>query len=537
MHCGADEIVATLKEAGVRIIFGIPSIHNISLYEALRKEPSIRHILCRQETTAAHMADGYARAGGRLGVVLSSTGPGSGYMVPALQEAWGSCSPVLMITTNIATSKIGRGLGVLHELEDQESLFRSITKATISIRSGDNIKALTRKAIEYALTGRPGPVYLEVPTDLLDKAPPETCGSVEQDGGKPEGLSGLDKALRLLQGAKRPLIIVGAEAARAGLAGDVITLAERLAAPVITTANGKGVIAEDHLLSFGNAARRGAVREVGKSCDVALAIGTRLRHVDAKRRGLLLPQLIHVDWDDKWINKNFPAEIALVGDIRNIVKALAGKVESGSARSGRLTWIQKMRERVDQELREIRERHVEIRYLEVIRKLLPRDSSLIVDNTQFGYWAEYFYPSYSPGGLIAAKGSSIIGFAFPAAIGGKIACPEKQILALIGDGGFLYCAHELATCIRHRIGFPIIVVNDNAYGVIAHLQRTTYKEEYESRLANPDFVALARAYGAKATKVDSPEGLEESLKVALASQDLWVIELVGPFPEPPFSKY
>ena len=181
MRSSADEIVGILKDADVDAVFGIPSIHNMRLYEALRKDSSIRHILCRQETMAAHMADGYARAGQRLGVVISSTGPGTGYMVPAIQEAWGSCSPVLMITTNIKGAKIGQGFGALHELQDQDTLFRHITKAAMIVRSEDEVQALTREAIHTALSERPGPVYLEVSTDLLDRP---ISGQGKEDSGK-----------------------------------------------------------------------------------------------------------------------------------------------------------------------------------------------------------------------------------------------------------------------------------------------------------------------------------------------------------------
>src|SRR5215471_2777091 len=163
MPRGADGIVQALKDAGVDTIFGIPSIHNIGLYDVLRREQSIRHIVCRHEAAATHMADGYARASGGLGVIVSSTGPGAGFTLSALQEAWGSCSPVLMVTANIDAAKIGKGLGVLHELEEQTSLFRTVTKKTFSLRADDDFHAMTKQALALTTSGRPGPVYLEVP--------------------------------------------------------------------------------------------------------------------------------------------------------------------------------------------------------------------------------------------------------------------------------------------------------------------------------------------------------------------------------------
>jgi acetolactate synthase-1/2/3 large subunit len=176
-------------------------------------------------------------------------------------------------------------------------------------------------------------------------------------------------------------------------------------------------------------------------------------------------------------------------------------------------------------------------YLDAIREAMPRESLLVVDNTQLGYWADYFYASYRPGGYMAAKGSSIIGFSFAAAAGAKIACPDLPIAALIGDGGFLYSEQELATCQRHGIGFPVIVVNDNAYGVIGSLQRMAYNATHENELMNPDFLRLAEAYGVKGTYATSPEELGTALTEALAGEEMRVIELPLHIPEPPFFRY
>jgi acetolactate synthase-1/2/3 large subunit len=319
--------------------------------------------------------------------------------------------------------------------------------------------------------------------------------------------------------------------------GHINKLADTLAAPVLTTVSGRGVIAEDHPLAFGNMTRKGVIREIISSCDMTLVIGSRLREVDAKRRGMTLSHLIHVDWDAQWIDKNFPAEVAITGDIPSILETMGRRLEPTSLLDQRLTWIKEMRKRLEGELSKAREAHVEMQYLEVIRRSLPRESTLVIDNTQLGYWAEYFYPSYSQGGLMGARGSATIGFAFAAGIGAKTARPERPLLALIGDGGFLYGAQELATCARHKIGFPVIVVNDQAYGVIAYLQRGAYQKVYESDLTNPDFLALARAYGAEGIRVDSPSALEAALKTTFASGGLCVIELVIHSVDPPFPQY
>lgn len=557
MPRAAEGVVQALKEAGVDTIFGIPSIHNISLYDVLRREPSIRHIQCRHEAGATHMADGYARAGGRLGVIISSTGPGAGFTLSSLQEAWGSCSPVLMITTDIDAAKIGKGLGVLHELEDQGSVFRTVTKATFCVRPGDDFHATTKKAIELALSGRPGPVCIQAPTDLLASetnasAPtPHPNPLLREERGVPSPFQGegkgegqplparLDEAVALLRRAKQPLIILGTDAARQQITADLTALAEALCAPVIVSTAAKGVVAEDHPLTFGNLARRMVVKEIVPQCDVALAIGARMREVDGKRRGLVLPeQLIHVDWDERWIGKNFPTAVPLVGDVRAITAELRRQLGGGEPYSGsRQQRVAEWRTQSDSERASLQHELIEVRYLDAIRACLPRDSTLVLDNAQLAYWAEYFYPSYQANGVIGAKGSGLLGFSFPGAIGAKVARPDKPVVGIIGDGGFLYTSQELATCVRHKIGFPMIVVNDNAFGVIGYLQRTAYREEYEAKLTNPDFVAFANSFGVQATRVRTPEDLSVTLEKALASGEMHVIELQTTIAAPPFGRY
>ena len=539
MPRGADGIVLALKEAGVSTIFGIPSIHNIGLYESLRHESSIRHIGCRHEAGATHMADGYARASRGLGVIVSSTGPGAGFTVSALQEAWGSCSPVLMITTNIDAAKIGKGLGVLHELEEQTSLFQTITKEVIIPRTGEGLYAAAKRAIALAQAGRPGPVCLEVPTDLMaGDAPAETPTPPNGAPAPPRLPPRLDEAVAMLRTAKQPLILAGTDAARANIAGDVQALAEALCAPVITNTPGKGVVPEDHALAFGNAARKLVVKDIVPGCDAAVVIGSRLREVDAKRRGLALPeQLIHIDWDERWISKNYLAALPLVGDIGAIARALRTQLEGEPYTGPRQERTAAWRRHADAEIERLSRERPEIQSLQAIRTVLPRDSALVVDNTQLGYWAEYFYPSYQANGIIGAKGSGLLGFSFPAAIGVKIARPDTPVVGLIGDGGFLYTAQELATCVRHNVGFPLIVANDDAFGVIGYLQRTAYQEAYQAQLTNPDFLAFAAAFGVPATRVQSPPELQSVLDRTLASGEMHLIEYQLTIQEPPFGKY
>jgi acetolactate synthase-1/2/3 large subunit len=330
----AENLIKILSKSGVRFVFGIPSVHNIPIYEALRKDETIQHILCRQETTACHIADGFARAmwcnkqvNGVPSVVIASTGPGTSYLVPAVQEAFESSSPLLIVTTNIPSESIGKRSGSLHELISQDTIFHNITKKTICVKNVESIVSDTEKALKLAVSERPGPVYLEIPTNILDKTFHKINEHISVTHPNNHTIHDLEKTFDLLEKARRPLIIVGNSALRAGLSEEIRTLAKALCAPIITTTQSKGIIKENSELSFGNAAQKGLVQEIAKNSDLAIAIGTRLREVDGKRRGLNLPKLIHIDWDDTWMNRNFPVSIALIGDIHSILSKILKKIK------------------------------------------------------------------------------------------------------------------------------------------------------------------------------------------------------------------
>jgi acetolactate synthase-1/2/3 large subunit len=530
-------MVQTLKAQGVRVIFGIPSIHNIGFYDALRREPGIRHVLCRHEANAAHMADGYARSGQGVGVVMASTGPGVAYTLSPLIEAFYACSPVLVLTSNLRQSQIDQGTGVLHEFKHQPKMFESVTKGVFSLRSGEDIGARLREAMLLAVSGRPGPVFVETPNDLWDLETEDSKNPEAFPTPKAAPAPDLTPALDLLKNAKNPLIIAGIEALHAGLARNVQALAEALCAPVLTDSGAKGILPEDHPLAFGLAVNRGAVKTLHEVCDVTLAIGSRLRYVDFKRKGVNLPNLIHVDWDGEWADKNFKTKVQLTGDVKQILAGLIDALEPVPVPEPRKTFMKEIREKHEAYLLGISPEFKEKAFLNAIRKALPRDGILVVDNTILGYFSEQIYPSFRPGGLVSAKGSSPIGFSFPAAMGVKMANPETPVAAVIGDGGFLYGANELATCVQSGIGFPVVVVNDQSFRMIDYLQMTSYQKGFETDLMNPDFTTFARAFGVDAVTVETPEELFTDLSKALGSGNMKLIELKTRFPDLPFGRF
>ena len=533
----SEVIVDGLTSAGVRTVFGIPSIHNIGFYEALRKEPAIRHILCRHESGATHMADGYGRSGKGVGVVVTSTGPGAAYTISPLLEAFYSCSPVLMITTNVRENQIDKGYGVLHELNQQHVLFTAVTKETICLRPESDIRESVMRAVSVACSGRPGPVYLEVPNDLWDLEMEMPNQKQLAEPLKSAMDRQLDDAAELLGEAMQPLIIAGIEAVHKGMGEDIRRLAEALHAPVLTDSGGKGILPEDHPLAFGNVTNQGVVKKIHSTCDVTLNVGSRLRYVDFKRRGIVLPGLIHLDWDENWVDRNFKTRIKLIGDVKETADALANRLEKFKIPEKRKTAVDRLIKENREFLQGILREKEEVAYVDALRNAIPDNGLLVVDNTMLGYFAEQLYPSKRPLGLVPAKGSAPIGFAFPAAMGLKIANPKDPVAAVIGDGGFLYGGQELATCMQNNIGFPVIVVNDGAYRMIDYLQQNYYRAGYQTTLLNPDFTVYADAFGVKGVRVNTPEELNSALKEALASNNMWLIELKASFPDPPFGKY
>jgi len=415
---------------------------------------------------------------------------------------------------------------------DQESLFKNITKAQVCLRPGDDAETAFGRAVDTALSGRPGPVYLEVPVNLWDKEAVTNLSQADDDCFEKDHMPNLEEAVQKLTEAQRPVIVAGAEAAMAQLGNEVRSLAERLGAAVFTEVQAKGLVVEEHPLVFGAAQRRSTARKVFEQCDLALAVGTKLRDVDFKQHGIKLPHLIHIDWDDTWVNKNYVADLSLTGNINKIVAALRVRLAAELKPGSRKGWAGDLKKTCEREAEELRSTHEEMDYLNAIRRVLPQDSTLVIDNTMLGYWAEYFYPTYVPGGLVAAKGSAIIGFAFPAAAGIKVAHPQRTVVAVSGDGGFLYGAQELATCKRHGINFIVIVVNDNAYGVIDYLQGIFYQQGHETSLVNPDFVAYAEAFGISAVRVDSSRKLENALQKALDDGEMCLIELAASLKAP-----
>jgi len=530
---GAEALVAALAAEGVEVIFGIPGVHSLPIYDVLYGNPSIRHIGVRHEQAAAFMADGYARSTGRVGVCLTTTGPGAANTVAALAESYSSSSPVLEVTTQIAYSMLDRDKGVLHDTRDQLGMFRAVTGWNKRVEFIEDIPGTVHEAFSRLRNGRARPIEIEIPFDLLaeegESVIPPPAEVVRPQAAKAD----INAAVEALAASQAPVIWAGGGIVAAGAADVVLELAELLGAPVITTYKGKGVIPEDHPLSLGNWSTSSEGRDMLQGlldgADMTLAVGTRFSAVSTGEWSISLPQpLVHVDIDAAEIGKNYPAEVGVVADARSALEEVLRRLKERGVTAGasRVEEVAALRDAV----REIVAASQSERFgvLEVLQSILPRDAILVWDMTIIAYLAARHFRSYQPRTFLHPAGFATLGYAFPAALGARVAWPERPVVAICGDGGFIMGCQELATAVEHEINLPVLVFNDGGYGVL----RTVQDFQYEERrigvdLHTPDFVTLAKAFGAGGVKVTEVEELAPALEKALGADGPTVIEVTG----------
>jgi acetolactate synthase-1/2/3 large subunit len=506
MPTGAHVIVELLERAGVEVCFGLPGVHNLALWEALRDSP-IRLVGVRHEQAAAYAADGYARASGRLGVALTTTGPGAANTLGAVGEAWASRSPVLVIATDIpsALRRPGAYRGVLHETADQAAMFAPVVKATHRAAERELVAPAAARAVAEAAAEPTRPVYLEVATDLL--IADVGSGRVEELPPTPPSAGGaLEDAAARLAAAERPLLWVGGGAREAG--APVARLAERLAAPVITTYGAAGILPPTHPCLVGLPAHVAEAGALWDEADVVLAIGSDLDGVQTQNFAQPQPPaLIAINLDAADATKNYRVDVLLEGDARRGTAALAERVPE---RDGLEALADRLNELRAEACTGLDGRA--LRFMDAMRFAVPDDAVVVVDMCIPGYWLAGFHTPAAPRRLQVPLGWGTLGFAFPAALGAALAGGGPAV-AIAGDGGFLYACGELATMAQERLPLTAVVVDDGGYGMLRYDQDRAGAERYGVDLHTPDFGALAASFGVRAETVD---GLEDDFGEALA---------------------
>lgn len=512
---GAQLAIEALEAHGVETVFGIPGVHTLALYDALHSS-SIRHVLARHEQGVGFMADGYARATGKPGVAVVITGPGVTNIATAIGEAYTDSSPVLVISSNVESPYLDDMRGNLHDLKDQMSVMRAVTKWNARITDAGEVQGIMSEAFERLGSGRPLPVHIEIPLDVLDQTADTDPAQHEPFSASPELSEGkLANAVELLASSKRPLIYAGGGAVSSGAAPYILQLAERLHAPVLTSIMGKGAIPEDHPLALGaNWGAGNAVDDYLQRADLVLVVGSKLGAQATEMFQMSLPEnVIRIDIDPREMHLNAQPSTPLLGDAAlltaRLVDALVSKELSG----------------VDQ-TQEARELRVEAErtswfaerrdYIDALRRAIPRDGIVSNDMTMMSYVACSVYPVYEPRTFFFPSGFGTLGFALPAAIGAKIGRPDAAVVAVVGDGGFQYTMGDLGCAVQERMALPIVIFNDSTYSAVKHAQMEERGARYLGvDLVNPDYVKLAEAYGIPGVRAHSPQELEREVRAAL----------------------
>ena len=517
------EIIAkSLRANGVDTVFGIPGAHMYDFNDALAREEDIRFIHTRHEQGAGYMAYGYAASTGRVGAFTVVPGPGLLNSGAALCTAYGANAPVLCVTGNIMSHLIGQGRGQLHELPDHLGTLRGITKWADRINHPSEAGTRIDEAFRQMLSGRPRPAGIEAPWDVFGQAtevadplpvivPPPPTPDPDQ----------IAQAVALISEAKNPLIMVGGGAREAG--PEIAELARLLQAPVTAHRQGKGVLPEDDPLSL----LPPAAWQYWQDCDLLIGIGSRLELQHFRWRwmpkGL---KTLRIDIDPTEMVRLKP-DLGLVADAAQGTRALVEMLsKSTKARPSRAADYARLRTEAEAAFRAVQPQES---YLRVIREVLPRDGFFVEEVSQVGFSARMCFPVYAPRQYVTCGYQDNLGFGFNTALGVKVAHPDKAVVSVSGDGGFMFGVQELATAKQFDIAVVAIVFNNSAYGNVRRDQQTTYGNRLlGSDLENPDFVALAKSFGVEATRVEDPEGLRDALQEALASAAPRVIEVHVP---------
>ncbi|MBF8756680.1 5-guanidino-2-oxopentanoate decarboxylase [Pseudomonas guariconensis] len=522
---GGQALVRLLGNYGVDTVFGIPGVHTLELYRGLPGS-GIRHVLTRHEQGAGFMADGYARVSGKPGVCFVITGPGVTNAATAIGQAYADSIPMLVISSVNHTASLGKGWGCLHETQDQRAMTAPITAFSAVALSTEDLPELIARAWAVFDSERPRPVHISVPLDVL-AAPVARDWSHEVVRRPGRGLPDrdrLDQAAVKLANAKRPMIIAGGGALHA--AAELAQLSERLAAPVFTSVAGKGLLAPQAPLNAGASLCVEPGWQMISEADVVLAVGTEMADTDFWRERLPLGgELLRVDIDPRKFNDFYPCAIALHGDARQTLAGLLEHLPQVSRDAGAaIEAVKGLRQAIRAAHAPLQAIHQAI--LDRIAAVLPDNAFVSTDMTQLAYTGNYAFTSRAPRSWLHPTGYGTLGYGLPAGIGGMFATDHRPGLVLVGDGGFLYTAQELATAVE-ELDRPLVVLlwNNDALGQIRDDMLGLDIEPIGVLPRNPDFIGLARAFGCAVCQPRSLDELQADLTKGFATPGVTFIEL------------
>lgn len=535
---GGEAVVEMLSRFGVDMMFGLPGDHT-DLYDALYRSGAIRHVLVRHEQAAAHMADAYARATNKVGVCDASVGPGATNLITGIAEAFTSGIPVVALVSAIRTD--WRGRDSFQEI-DQVAVFAPITKMAASIDHVERIPELVARAFRVATTGRPGPVLLSLPLDVLKATHTFSPADLSVDtryGRFPATRTtppadDISATVDALLRAERPVILAGGGVIASGASAEVQELAERLGIPVATTFMGKGSIAENHPLSLGpfGLIGRPPTNDVVLDADFALALGTRFTNVDTAawripKQGI---GMAHVDIEPTQIGRNYDAEFALAGDVKTVVRSMLDHLQSledptTASQEAAVTaitsdWRQESGIETERALDNNSSPVHPLQVIRALRTVMADDDVIICDSGFNQIWGGQYFEVHQAGrSYIGPRGSGAMGFSFPAAIGHALAQPDRRVVALCGDGGFAMVMQELETARRAGANVTVCIMNNSNLQYIKENQRLLHEARFISTdFSDLDYAAIANAFGCLGIRVENSADLEAALRDALDSE-------------------
>lgn len=526
---GAEILIKSLQEEGVEAIFGYPGGQVLEIYDALYKS-TLKHYLVRHEQGAAHAADGYARATGKPGVCLATSGPGATNLVTGIATAYMDSVPMVAITGQVTTGLLGSDS---FQEADITGITLPITKHNFLIHDVNDIARVVKEAFHIAATGRPGPVLIDLPKDIsVMKA--EFCypEKVHLKGYKPT-LEGnreqINKAIKLISNAKRPVIYAGGGVNISQAQEELHRFADRIKAPVTTTLMGIGAFPETHPLSLGMLGMHGtkASNYAVTECDLLIAVGARFDDRVTGNLDEFAPhaKIIHIDIDPAEIGKNVRVDIPIVGDVKNVLMELNEKLKL----EGNNEWLEKMtawKEEypiVYQNNGKLKPQFV----VEQIYEITKGEATIVTEVGQNQMWAAQFYKYTRPRSFISSGGLGTMGYGLPAAIGAKIGQPDSIVVDIAGDGSIQMNIQELATAVHYNIPVIVAILNNNFLGMVRQWQEIFYERRYSyTEITGPDFVKLAEAYGAVGIRVKEPGEVRPALEEAIRLKRPVIIDFV-----------
>ena len=527
---GADLIADALAQMEVEHVFAIVSIHNMPILDAINRLGKTQIIDVRHEQAGTHAADGYARASGKLGVMIASTGPGTSNTVTGLYEAQYGSSRVLVITGQAETAFYGKGLAYVHEAEKQVPMLASVCRRVESPRSPSQLGAALQTVLNDMYTGGGAPGALEIPIDIQYASNQPITLTLPSNAQFVPNEKGLDRVVDALSQSRRRILLVGGGAIAAGAHAEVQALAEQLQIPVLTTVDGRGVMPEDHPLCIGNYYNSAGMYKAIGDADLTLAIGTKFAvGVDGQFAAQTPPgTLVHIDIDSNMIGRTHQAHVGLVADARMALLGINQRLPELQANDAQFSdkilhasdgIRQAMRGRLGSDWPQV---------MDCIREKLPRESVFVRDQTISAYnWGNQQFPIMEPRTSINPT-SGAIGPGFPMSVGAAIASQrsgDTKTLVIHGDGGFMFHATELATCAQYQVPLIICVFNDSGYGVLRYLQQNRFGRINETDLGKVAFAEMAQSMGVPGERVASVDAFAQALDNALAAPGPYLIDV------------